>query len=110
MQPRLDYLAAAPKLMQAMLGLERAVATSGLEHSLIELVKLRASQINGCAYCIDMHSRDARKPARPRPASTSWTPGARPRTTRPASAPPSPGRRRSPSSRSPTRPTPTTGA
>ncbi len=46
--------------MQAMLGLERAVAASGLEHALIELVKLRASQINGCAYCIDMHTKDAR--------------------------------------------------
>ncbi len=61
MTPRLDYFAAAPKLMQAMVGLERAVATSGLEHSLIELVKTRASQINGCAFCIEMHTRDARK-------------------------------------------------
>jgi AhpD family alkylhydroperoxidase len=61
MTPRLDYFAAAPKLMQAMVQLERAVVPSGLEHSLIELVKTRASQINGCAYCIDMHTRDARK-------------------------------------------------
>ena len=61
MQPRLDYFAAAPDVMKAMLGLEKAVVTSGLEHSLIELVKTRASQINGCAYCIDMHTRDAIK-------------------------------------------------
>ncbi|MBO1361302.1 carboxymuconolactone decarboxylase family protein [Acetobacter sacchari] len=59
MQPRLDYFAAAPGVMQAMLALEKAVATSGLEKSLIELVKTRASQINGCAFCIDMHTRDA---------------------------------------------------
>ena len=61
MEPRLDYFHAAPEVMKAMLGLERAVVTSGLEASLIELVKTRASQINGCAYCIDMHTRDAMK-------------------------------------------------
>lgn len=61
MTPRLDYFAAAPKLMQAMLNLERAVVSSGLEHGLIELVKTRASQINGCAFCIEMHTRDARR-------------------------------------------------
>lgn len=61
MQPRLDYFAAAPEVMKAMVGLERAVVSSGLEMSLIELVKTRASQINGCAYCIDMHTRDAIK-------------------------------------------------
>jgi AhpD family alkylhydroperoxidase len=61
MTPRLDYFAAAPKLLQAMMGLERAVLSSGLEHGLIELVKTRASQINGCAFCIDMHTRDAIK-------------------------------------------------
>ncbi|GGC54424.1 alkyl hydroperoxide reductase AhpD [Siccirubricoccus deserti] len=44
-----------------MVQLEKAVVSSGLEHSLIELVKTRASQINGCAFCIDMHTRDARK-------------------------------------------------
>jgi AhpD family alkylhydroperoxidase len=61
MEPRLDYFAAAPEVMKAMLGLEKAVVSSGLEKSLIELVKTRASQINGCAYCIDMHTRDAMK-------------------------------------------------
>ncbi|MBI0536737.1 carboxymuconolactone decarboxylase family protein [Roseomonas sp. KE2513] len=61
MTPRLDYFAAAPRLMQAIVSLEKAVASSGLEQGLIELVKTRASQINGCAFCIDMHTRDARK-------------------------------------------------
>ena len=61
MEPRLDYFAAAPGVMKAMLALEKAVAHSGLEKSLIELVKTRASQINGCAFCIDMHTRDAIK-------------------------------------------------
>ncbi len=61
MTPRLKYDALAPKLLQAMLGLEKAVVSSGLEHSLIELVKTRASQVNGCAFCIDMHARDALK-------------------------------------------------
>ncbi len=61
MEPRLNYQTAAPQgAIQAMYGLERYVRNSGLEHSLLELVKMRASQINGCAYCIDMHSKDAR--------------------------------------------------
>src|SRR5688572_5273330 len=47
-------------LGQAMLALQRQVETSGLEHSTLELVKIRASQINGCAYCLDMHTKDAR--------------------------------------------------
>lgn len=46
--------------MKAMLALESYVAGSGLERSLLELIKTRASQINGCAYCIDMHTKDAR--------------------------------------------------
>jgi len=60
MTPRLNPFDAAPEIMQAMLDLEQAVRNSGLEDSLIELVKIRASQINGCAYCIHMHTRDAR--------------------------------------------------
>jgi AhpD family alkylhydroperoxidase len=60
MTPRLDYFAAAPKVMGPMLALERAVASSGLEHGLIHLVKLRASQINGCAFCVHMHATHAR--------------------------------------------------
>jgi len=60
MEPRLQYYSLQPALMKAMLGLEQAVRTSGIDHALLELVKLRASQINGCAYCIDMHWKDAR--------------------------------------------------
>ncbi len=60
MQPRLEYTQCAPGAVKAMLGLEAYLAQCGLESSLLELVKLRASQINGCAYCIDMHTKDAR--------------------------------------------------
>lgn len=61
MQPRLDYNALAPGGTKAMLGLEAYVRNhSGLDHKLLELIKIRASQINGCAYCIDMHTKDAR--------------------------------------------------
>jgi len=58
---RLDYLTAAPQAYAAVSGVERYIQTCGLEKSLIELVKMRASQINGCAFCLDMHSRDARR-------------------------------------------------
>jgi len=58
--PRLDYAHVAPGAVRAMYGLEQYVMGSGLEHSLLELVKLRASIINGCAYCVDMHTKDAR--------------------------------------------------
>lgn len=60
MDNRIDYAAAAPGAVEAMQALEAYVAQSSLEPSLIELVKTRASQINGCAYCIDMHTKDAR--------------------------------------------------
>lgn len=60
MQPRLDYAKIAPGAITAMYGLERYIRQSGLEPALLELVKLRASQINGCAYCVDMHTKDAR--------------------------------------------------
>jgi AhpD family alkylhydroperoxidase len=60
MTARLNHWAAAPKAMQAMLALEKASRSQGLEPSLLELVKIRASQINRCAYCLDMHSREAR--------------------------------------------------
>jgi AhpD family alkylhydroperoxidase len=58
MSPRIDYQHASPAAVKAMVQLQAAVNHSGLEPSFIELVKLRASQINGCAYCIDMHSKD----------------------------------------------------
>ena len=59
MQQRLDYKKFAPDIYEAMARLQAVVNTCGLEPSLLELVKLRASQINGCAYCIDMHFKDA---------------------------------------------------
>ncbi len=60
MKARLAPYKIAPDLMKALGALETAVAGSGLEKPLIELVKTRASQINGCAFCIHMHTRDAR--------------------------------------------------
>ncbi|RAO76065.1 carboxymuconolactone decarboxylase family protein [Dyella jiangningensis] len=61
MSQRLDFYKSSPEAIKAMMGLEHRVSKSTLEKSLIELVRLRASQINGCAYCMDMHSADARK-------------------------------------------------
>ncbi|KTD01296.1 carboxymuconolactone decarboxylase family protein [Fluoribacter gormanii] len=61
MHTRIDYTKFAPDAVKAILGLEQYVNSSGLEQSLLELIKLRASQINGCAYCVDMHSADAQK-------------------------------------------------
>jgi AhpD family alkylhydroperoxidase len=60
MNPRIDYTGTAPGGIRAMVALDRYVRESGLERSLHELVKIRASQINGCAYCVDMHTKDAR--------------------------------------------------
>ena len=60
MEPRLQYSSLEPALMKAMIFLEQAVQKSGIDRALLELVKLRASQINGCAFCIDMHWKDAR--------------------------------------------------
>jgi AhpD family alkylhydroperoxidase len=61
MKPRMNYYQAAPDTLKALSALEAQIQASGLEQSLIELVKTRASQINGCAYCINMHTQDARK-------------------------------------------------
>ncbi|WP_395400138.1 carboxymuconolactone decarboxylase family protein [Pseudoduganella sp. UC29_106] len=58
---RINYYTSSPEAMKAMMALENATANLGLEKSLMELVKLRASQINGCAFCVDMHASDARK-------------------------------------------------
>lgn len=60
MKSSLNAFEAAPDAMQAMLALEGYVRTCGLEPSLMELVKTRTSQVNGCAYCIEMHTREAR--------------------------------------------------
>ncbi|MGH3444253.1 MAG: carboxymuconolactone decarboxylase family protein [Nocardioidaceae bacterium] len=61
MTSRIDLSAVAPDFYQAMAGLEEAIHRSGIDPGLYELVKIRASQINGCAFCLDMHLRDARK-------------------------------------------------
>jgi AhpD family alkylhydroperoxidase len=90
MTPRIDYHNASSDGYQAMLGLERFVRNCGLEHRLLELVKTRASQINGCAYCIDMHTKDARAAGE----TEQRLYGARRRFTRNVNAPHSSGRRR----------------
>ncbi len=59
MKNRLDYAKQSPRGVEILMELEKYVHSAGLEHSLIHLVKLRASQLNGCAFCIDMHSKEA---------------------------------------------------
>lgn len=60
MEQRLQFFGAAPEIMKAVSALNKAVDECGLEKSLLHLIKLRASQINGCSYCVEMHSREAR--------------------------------------------------
>src|SRR6266702_3525105 len=60
MKARIDLMHVTPGVIQAMLGLERQVRQAGFDHGLLDLVRMRASQINGCSYCLDMHSKDAR--------------------------------------------------
>ncbi|HET9181708.1 MAG TPA: carboxymuconolactone decarboxylase family protein [Candidatus Angelobacter sp.] len=60
MESRIDYMKFARGAYEALLGLEKYLHQCGLEQSLIDLVKLRVSQINGCAYCLDMHWKDLR--------------------------------------------------
>jgi AhpD family alkylhydroperoxidase len=60
MEPRIAYTKFAQPATKALLDIEKYLKTCGLEEGLLHLIKLRASQINGCAYCIDMHSKDAR--------------------------------------------------
>ena len=61
MEPRLDFYKTSPDAIKAMLAFSAATEKLGLEPALLELVKLRASQVNGCAFCVDMHAADARK-------------------------------------------------
>ena len=61
MTMRLPYFKLSPKGVEAMRGLQAYVESTGLEPLLLELIKTRASQLNGCAYCVDKHTRDARK-------------------------------------------------
>ena len=60
MSTRIDFAKVVPGALRAMFGLQKHVNESGLEHSLLHLVEMRASQMNGCGYCLDMHSKDAR--------------------------------------------------
>src|SRR5262247_317604 len=60
MDARINLRHVNPGVMQAMLGLERQVRAGGLDGKLLDLVRMRASQVNGCAYCLDMHSKDTR--------------------------------------------------
>jgi len=61
MQARLDFYKAKPSAIKTLVAVEEYIGKSSLEKSLAELVRLRASQINGCAFCVDMHTTDARK-------------------------------------------------
>lgn len=61
MKQRLDYKTAEPKVYEAMSFMEKATKNFGIEPKLLELIKIRASQLNGCGYCLDMHTKDARK-------------------------------------------------
>lgn len=61
MDSRINYLKASPEGVKAMMGLENFINKTGLDKTLLNLVKVRASQINGCSYCVDMHSAEARK-------------------------------------------------
>lgn len=61
MQQRFDMMKEAPESFRALVALETHIRASGIEPRFLHLIKIRASQINGCAYCVDMHIRDARK-------------------------------------------------
>ncbi len=60
MKQRLDYKQASPQAFMAMIGLEQKLHELGIDETILELVKTRASQLNGCAWCLDMHTKDAR--------------------------------------------------
>ena len=60
MKSRIDFTRVSPQVLKPLFALGVQIEAAGLEHSLLELVKMRASQLNGCAYCLDMHSKDAR--------------------------------------------------
>jgi len=59
-KPRINYASVAPEALQGLFGTEKYLSKSSLGHGLLHMLKLRASQMNGCAYCIDMHWKDAR--------------------------------------------------
>jgi AhpD family alkylhydroperoxidase len=76
MEARFNYAKTAPEAYKAMLGLEQYLRECGLEESLLRLVKARASQINGCAYCLDIHWKDLRAMGRANSGYIRWTLGA----------------------------------
>lgn len=106
MEPRIDFRKHAQEAQKAMYGLEKYIGESGLDHKLIHLIKMRASQINGCAYCIDMHSKALELSARPNKGSMDWMPGARLPFTRRLNGPRLSGRRHLPWCRRRTSPMP----
>ena len=91
---RVDYRRVFPEAIQAMGGLEQAARESSLEPALLELVRMRASQLNGCAYCLDMHSKDTRARGESEQRLYVLSAGRRPRSTTSASVPRSLGVRR----------------
>ena len=99
MKNRFNYTKVAPGVYEAMDAVDSYLQGSGLEKGLLLLVQLRASQINGCAYCLDMHWKDLRASATPNSGFARCPPFANARTTPTASAPHWNGRRPSPSSR-----------
>jgi AhpD family alkylhydroperoxidase len=95
MNHRADYKAASAASLKAMLGMETCVRHSGLEHSLLERVKMGVSQITGCACCLDRHSKRA-LPVRPSSVCMCWQRGARHRSIHRVNGPRRPGPWRSP--------------
>jgi AhpD family alkylhydroperoxidase len=76
--PRIEMKRISPRAYEAVVALERYLHTTGLDERLIELVKLRASQINGCAFCVDMHARRLRELGEPNEridAVAAWSEG-----------------------------------
>ncbi|MEH7095040.1 carboxymuconolactone decarboxylase family protein [Neobacillus vireti] len=61
MEPRVDYYNVVPEAMKIMMEMEKYTKTTNIDRKLRELIKIRASQINGCAFCLNMHTADARK-------------------------------------------------
>jgi AhpD family alkylhydroperoxidase len=90
----MEYWKVAHGGSKAKSSLETYLRDSGLDMRLLHMVKLSASQVNGCAYCIDMHWKDARAGGQSEQRYTASTPGAKPLTTPTAKAPPWNGRRR----------------
>ena len=80
MEARFNFAKASPGVLKAMLGISQYVRECGLPESLINLIHLRASQINGCAWCLDMHWKDLRAAGENEQRLIHWTPGANPRS------------------------------